>query len=194
MRHYLWYDTSNQLRGEMLYESGWPDGVDPSDPQSTHEAAVANRNHFQAQPGFNGIIEYTCPCPPEDRFCDCARQQVDDCYVDESNLVAKATIDFVIDDDDSGHNNKSSSPHEITGGTAFTLRLSAPDLPDGTQITLKNCAAVFEMLASDEVMTFAGGSTNTLNLTAPPAGVVGGVFANAEKLHPFLRAVVKGTA
>ncbi len=192
MRHYLWYDTNNQIQGEMLFEGGWPIGADPSDPASTHEAAVANRDHFTALPNFGGIIDYNCPCPPSDRFCDCARQQVDGCYIDGASLAVKEAINFVIDGNSVSHNNNRDAPHLLAADAAFTLRLSG-SLPDDTQITLDNCAGGVELLSTPQVLTFAGGATNTLNLTVPSAGQTGGVFAVATKLYPSLRAVVKGT-
>ena len=190
-RHYLWYDADGRILGISPGHYGWEtDDLTPLDPDAPGGSHAMNVREYMldlpsaevATLGFGliGGVESPCACELGVE-CRCADDVYADYYVDTGGptLVEKTALTILVDD--VAHPTNNATPFARAPGSLVTLKVQGA-LPDGTQLTLGREGAITAQ--SDPVLTFTGGETNTVTLTAPGQGQVGGVVGISKLLRP----------
>lgn len=182
----MWHDNMGEIKGRSDGVGGF--SGDPMDPGTTDPQAIAIRNYFLTDLGLLGPIPYDCPCDPNDVDCTCSGPALNDHYVDNGNLVAKATTTIKID----GNVVNSGDTLERAPGSFLNLQLEATT-PDGHQVALRFEEALLTN-QSNPVLTFTDGASDSILLKTPAQGLVGivGVYADRHVCPVYL--IVRGWA
>tara|TARA_Y100001980_G_C14421334_1_gene212265 strand:+ start:121 stop:723 length:603 start_codon:yes stop_codon:yes gene_type:complete len=187
MRHWFFYDANGQIKGQSTSYIGYAPGGDPNDPDTTCSQCLNDRQHNLVGPGNVGAVSYDCPHPtqavgfptpdPCNPNCFVTSQTH---YVTGGVLTEKPTVQMVIDDG-SPVDIDPLNLHQITRApsTNVTFKLVGASVPDAHEITLFMDGNA-KVSPTDLVLTFSGGETNTVNLTAPTQGVEGGFYWTSQ--------------
>ena len=187
MRHWFFYDANGEIKGHSVSYVGYDVGGDPNDAGTTCAQCQNDRQHNLVEPGNVGAVAYDCPNPevavglpnpdPCDPDCFIRAQTY---YVTGGTLTAKPTVQMVIDGA-AGVDIDPLNAYTVqkTPGATVTFKLTGASVPDTHQVTLK-MGGTGVLSPSDIVLTFSGGETNTVNLTAPSQGIEGGCYWTSQ--------------
>jgi len=190
MRHFFYTNSEGRLLGTTIKHGGYSDDHDLSDPGCSHPDVIRLLKHAATVEGFDRFVEYVCPCSSSDVDCPCAHNKVIEFYAEGSVLRPKSALLVLIDGVDIGP--VSASPVVRTPGATVVLKLAA-DVPDGSQIVLQ-MGGKASIMADGLTLTFAGGETPEVNLTAPALGMTGRVIGIGSKFVRQFSAQLKGGA
>lgn len=181
MRHWLWFKSSGEIGGDLTVASGWDAGLDFTDAGSTDPEVQYHRDQALLSGGtvgytnltdFAGFIAYDCPCDPEIVWCHHAAEQVGQSKVSGGSLVARPLPKIMVDGVEINHD----ATVDKTPGAIVTLQLQevvASDMPNGVVYNATNLNGAEVLQTSPTALTYTGGVTNTINMTAPAQGSVG---------------------
>lgn len=182
MRHYIWH-KSQRIHGYSFNPiDGWV-GRDMTDPASTDPEIVDLRNlYLSAEPdgdGCDGVIAYDCACPAVEPDCVCYHERAMDSYVDGGVLTPKlARPEYNVDGVAVAHQAQISK----TADSAVVLKLVDAGAPNGYTVDVTDLFPDVSVVPGGKVtLTFTGGETQTVNLTAPSVGVRGGVLLDGTR-------------
>lgn len=185
MHYFFWYDDRGAIRGVTQCRDTIDPNCEPDNPNTTHPQGVdLRRFYFDGQgAAFNvkNCVRAECGCSPISD-CQCGSACVRNKVVVSGRLVDKPVLTVYIDGE---------AQSAVFGvmvnkapGSKVSIRLEAPDVPEGHQIVLSRGGA--ELSIEDElVFTFSGGSTNTIVLTAPAQGLMGAIAASSISVRDF---------
>ena len=180
MRHYYWHDKTGAICSTV--SGTLPVGCDIADPANTHPVAADIRSHHEAHPDFAGWVTYDCECSPEVGHCECAHLNRVLVRVDNGKLVVKPELTVLLDGVvHSGSN--ASEPVNRKPGSKSVVVLQG-DIPDGHKVALRSSKHV-HIIESLLTLTFNGGRTEPVTITAPAQGMVGWIYGQSGYLKPF---------
>ena len=187
MRHYLRYDKNGELVGCDTRHGGWPDGADPRD-AGTQDLAAQRVRKKRGAGQFVSWAAYDCPCPSSERTCLCPHGVLDHHYYNGVVIFPKPQLTVIVDGEPYGGEELRRSP-----GSTVSLRLVAATT-EKHQVLLesvtKDHASLFE---GSLALTFVGGQTNTVELIAPPQGVLGAATGRSKYVRKF-NVLIRGWA
>ena len=183
MRHWFFYDAEGKINGQSTSYVGYGPGGDPNDPDTTCSQCLNDRQHNLVETSNVAAVSFDCPNPtqavgtpsPDPCDPDCfIRAQTH--YVNGGALTLKPTVQMVIDGDTPIDIDPLVS-HNIqrAPGASGSFKLVGASVPDNHQITLYMDGSA-KVSPTDLVLTFSGGETNTVNITAPTQGIEGGFY------------------
>jgi hypothetical protein len=187
MKVFYGYDANGRLSSVETYSGGWPtctccEGCEClANPDCTNPNCVSLREiRTQLHPHIIGYIAYDCPCPADAETCDCVSPKFGSSYVLDGALVDKPACSTYVD----GAEIAFEAEVYKTPGSSVALKFVGANVPDGTEVTCRTRGA--QVYAETEfTLTFSGGETNTVQLTAPAQGV--GAQITAYSMGPFVR-------
>jgi hypothetical protein len=168
------------------------DNEDPTDPNCAMGTHSRNVRDFMLGPASAGNIiggtSIICACPALDDTCPHATEGGHNYYIDDPlgtpTLVEKASFTVLLDG--VPQSNINPSPVDKPPGSWVNLKLEGP-VEDGYQITL--ALTEVSLAASDIVLTFDNGSTNSVLLRVPPQGLVGRAHGISLHVRPVVIAI-----
>lgn len=181
MKHYLRFDATGKLVGEHKFTGGFPEGCDPSCPDTTDETALWIRGQY---PDTDSYFEYVCPCPSNVRFCKCAQTRTADSYLAGGTVLTPKPVITLVVDSLSVDQNTLDSPLVKVPGASITFQLAGADVPDGTVVEIRRASGGLlpDLAASFPFnLTFTTGVTEQVTLTAPLHGFTGGLWLAGDK-------------
>jgi len=195
MKHFFGATPDGRLYWTFVRAGGYDgtavdlDADDPQDSHAQHLLSVHNKN-MRASETLDSIVVYECPCPPgNDNVCDCTSTKRLSAYCKDGVLTDKPTCQLLID----GVPVSNEVVLTRYPNSLFTAQLVADD-PDS--IDDDETATIYSQVmleTSSEVMTFSGGSTNTVTLRAPSQGLTGALSIGGKMVCAH-RLFVKGFA
>lgn len=190
MKHFFLVNHDGEIFGAARMDGGFPGEQDLSDPTNQHPVTIAHRKLAADDKQFSHYVGYECPCSPEVKTCSCISEQRNILYVnDGGHLVSKPALTVLVD----GVAAPLAYPPDPITNTPMTqvkVRLVAPDIPDGHQVTAMGRGPA-SIIAKDTTLTFYGGQTPEITLITPAHGMLGWVFGKSKLVRPF-RVQLKG--
>ena len=183
MRHFMRVDADGRLIGVTIRVGGFDEDHALTDPSCAHPLALDQWKAANTVPNFDRFVEYVCSCDSSVEICPCPHTCLVDNYAEGSVLTAKPALTVLVDDVPLPEL-IATGPLLRTTGTTISLKLQG-SAPDGHQVTLKP-AGTAAIIPAEVVLTFNGGETDTVSLTAPATGMSGKVFSISKYVRQFL--------
>lgn len=189
MRHYLWYRTDGELGNAETRSKGWPAHADPRDPNTTDPTAQWLRGRRPAaEPDFGGFVAYDCDCDPSVVSCRCPYTMLMTHYFDGQSLIEKPVSSVEVDGRPvTGIN---TDINDCVPGSPVSCVIRA-EVEDGHQLLVSNVDAPFKLLDAPVTVTFTGGVSSPIVVTAPPQGVAG-AFQGKSKYVRYFCVIIRG--
>lgn len=182
VRHLIRYNSEGELVGVDRRMGGWPDDVDPNDPETTNPRAQKLRK-TKATSGANfvGWASYRCPCPEHLKTCTCAHHVCQQNYYNGVVIFPKPELRILVNDVEVA------DLASVVPGSNSTLKLVGA-IPDGHAVTVHDIAAT-KILSSDDhqvSLTFSGGESDPVEFVAPDQGMSATLAATSKYVRYFI--------
>lgn len=193
MKHYIGYEATGVIR--FIAFGPLDPAVDPNNPGGNADAEHIVAEAARDWPSVVGWVEYDCPCPNNaGPACTCPHDRHKDSVVSDPggtpSLVTVPVASWKLDGAAKAANTRN-TPEEVAAGATVACKLVV-DLPDDTELTLESIPGVVALAALPTTLTITGGESQAVNLTAPPAGLLGGVRVHTEGVHQIAGMFIQG--
>lgn len=192
MRHYFGYTAEGRLATIEFFHQGWPDKHALDNPSCSDWAQQFRTKTMMQSPFVVDFIAYTCPCTGDNCEHGCCSAVMAAFRVDlaTKTLVEKPDLSMLIDGVACGDG----KPVTRAPGERVELTLSAPDMPDETEVIVGQSPGIAVMLEDSLVLKFSAGEAGPVQLTAPAQGMSGVVATQSTLWIRPKQAILRGFA
>lgn len=180
-----WYGVGEegQIVTVEVRAHGWPDECDWNDPDCTDTRVSVLR----AKRNEAGIVEFKawdCPCPAEMRVCNCHNARIANYRVQDGLWVAKPDTEMVIGGVTYPYSTDNKQFAKVTAESSVTFKVTGPEIPDGAKVRVDWQGLDAAHAENPIILTFTGGESAEINLTAPLVGGVTRVRISGGYIKP----------